>query len=255
MQLALVSDGAVGTGSRFLLPSNKNIGGFAVKALRIAFGLAVAGIAGTACATTTIYDFAGTISLITPGLEPLNGTGFSGSFTYNGPGLGCYTVPPGQQTCLDVVTALQVSFDGFTVTLPDGEGLRGTSVPTNLSGFANASTIQIYSVGNTFTFSHAPGSLVQSVQSLELYFADGTGATFAPGQFPETIDFNSYTAPFNRLFLQTGTGSYLRGEITSLVPSAVPEPATWAMMLIGFGVMGVALRRRRKMATFTQLEQ
>jgi hypothetical protein len=26
--------------------------------------------------------------------------------------------------------------------------------------------------------------------------------------------------------------------------SAVPEPATWAMMIIGFGVAGGALRRR-----------
>ena len=28
--------------------------------------------------------------------------------------------------------------------------------------------------------------------------------------------------------------------------AAVPEPATWAMMLIGFGAMGVAMRRRSK---------
>lgn len=28
--------------------------------------------------------------------------------------------------------------------------------------------------------------------------------------------------------------------------SAVPEPATWAMMLLGFGAMGVAIRRRRR---------
>ncbi|HWJ59374.1 MAG TPA: PEPxxWA-CTERM sorting domain-containing protein [Sphingomicrobium sp.] len=27
--------------------------------------------------------------------------------------------------------------------------------------------------------------------------------------------------------------------------AAVPEPATWAMMLIGFGAMGWSIRRRR----------
>lgn len=32
----------------------------------------------------------------------------------------------------------------------------------------------------------------------------------------------------------------------SATPGAVPEPATWAMMLIGFGAMGTALRRSRR---------
>ena len=31
--------------------------------------------------------------------------------------------------------------------------------------------------------------------------------------------------------------------------TAVPEPASWAMMLMGFGAMGVALRRRRRSDT------
>lgn len=30
-----------------------------------------------------------------------------------------------------------------------------------------------------------------------------------------------------------------------VVPSAVPEPATWAMMLLGFGALGLSLRRQR----------
>jgi hypothetical protein len=33
-------------------------------------------------------------------------------------------------------------------------------------------------------------------------------------------------------------------------PSGVPEPATWAMMLLGFGAMGMAIRRGRKPKTF-----
>jgi hypothetical protein len=31
--------------------------------------------------------------------------------------------------------------------------------------------------------------------------------------------------------------------------SAVPEPATWAMMITGFGLLGLAARRRRELAT------
>lgn len=34
---------------------------------------------------------------------------------------------------------------------------------------------------------------------------------------------------------------------------AVPEPATWAMMLTGFAAMGIALRRRRKVKAIRQL--
>ncbi|MGK6323708.1 DUF4394 domain-containing protein [Sphingomonas sp. DT-51] len=35
-------------------------------------------------------------------------------------------------------------------------------------------------------------------------------------------------------------------------PSAVPEPATWAMMILGFGVVGYSLRRRRTTVRFNQ---
>jgi hypothetical protein len=35
------------------------------------------------------------------------------------------------------------------------------------------------------------------------------------------------------------------GSGTGTVTAAVPEPGTWAMMLLGFGAIGVAMRRRR----------
>lgn len=51
-------------------------------------------------------------------------------------------------------------------------------------------------------------------------------------------------------FTLTAAGGY--GEFDNLtltsaraVSAAVPEPATWAMMLIGFGGIGVAMRRRK----------
>jgi hypothetical protein len=49
--------------------------------------------------------------------------------------------------------------------------------------------------------------------------------------------------------LSRGTGHY-GGDLT-FTPS-VPEPATWAMMLLGFGAIGFQLRRRRTGAALTQ---
>ncbi len=36
-----------------------------------------------------------------------------------------------------------------------------------------------------------------------------------------------------------------RLTLTSASAAAVPEPATWAMMIFGFGIIGYATRRRR----------
>ena len=52
---------------------------------------------------------------------------------------------------------------------------------------------------------------------------------------------------------QLGSGAGLGVRITNNVASppvsgAVPEPGTWAMMLIGFGAIGGALRARRRVA-------
>jgi hypothetical protein len=46
----------------------------------------------------------------------------------------------------------------------------------------------------------------------------------------------------------TGLGSYTLTIAECAVCTAVPEPDTWAMMLIGFGVVGGALRSRRRVA-------
>ncbi|MDO9430985.1 MAG: PEPxxWA-CTERM sorting domain-containing protein [Phenylobacterium sp.] len=48
-----------------------------------------------------------------------------------------------------------------------------------------------------------------------------------------------------------GYGSVVTGKFELLsesVTSAVPEPATWAMMITGFGLAGTAIRRRRMVA-------
>ncbi len=85
------------------------------------------------------------------------------------------------------------------------------------------------------------------------------------GFFPTPVNvsnaaFNNFSglavqsATFNQTTTnQTTTGYNVQargGTITSLsasnVTAAVPEPATWAMMMLGFGGVGYALRRRKQ---------
>jgi hypothetical protein len=56
-----------------------------------------------------------------------------------------------------------------------------------------------------------------------------------------TFDFGG--AKVNRVILSSSQNSF---EVDNLaVSGAVPEPATWAMMIMGFGLAGAAMRARR----------
>jgi hypothetical protein len=50
----------------------------------------------------------------------------------------------------------------------------------------------------------------------------------------------NFTSPTSQLYLNTQGYS-----AAVVIPGSVPEPATWAMMLLGFGAIGFAVRRRR----------
>ena len=70
-----------------------------------------------------------------------------------------------------------------------------------------------------------------------------TGLSGAEGAFidPLTGDFLFST------FGSTNSLFVIKGFVVPPTP-AVPEPATWAMMLAGFGIVGAALRQRRRNA-------
>jgi hypothetical protein len=85
-----------------------------------------------------------------------------------------------------------------------------------------------------------------------IHFGNGSGVGNSTGFF----EFN-FTSPVNGISLNipgsSGVVLYLT-QTPPPPPSSVPEPATWAMMLLGFGAAGVAMRRgRRKAKLLSQL--
>ena len=100
------------------------------------------------------------------------------------------------------------------------------------------------------TFSSASPFFMTFFSSLSGFFDN---AAFVTNGFSGTLSVTgntlTFAAPqFDSVGTRTSIISFAGGN-----PGAVPEPATWAMMLMGFGAMGVALRRRRKLTHIAQL--
>jgi PEP-CTERM motif-containing protein len=65
----------------------------------------------------------------------------------------------------------------------------------------------------------------------------------APGEGLEPV------SPDNVYEITRYTGTQI---VASVAEGGVPEPATWAMMLVGFGAIGMAMRRNRRRAVLMQ---
>lgn len=79
------------------------------------------------------------------------------------------------------------------------------------------------------------------------------------GSWSTTITLNSadpltlYSFAFsttggNLVFTENGPSDQQGNILDNITLSAVPEPATWALMITGFGLVGSTLRRRRAVA-------
>lgn len=118
---------------------------------------------------------------------------------------------------------------------------------TGFSFFYSSSTAATV---NVYDGLNATGNLLGSLNLVSQYndncvgdpsgpFCNWTAVGVAFGGAAMSIDFGG-TAN------QTGFDNVTFGSDR---PGAIPEPATWAMMITGFGMAGAVLRRRRQVAT------
>jgi hypothetical protein len=114
-----------------------------------------------------------------------------------------------------------VNFDAVAILLPAGGSFVDVLLPT-----AQAPTAL-----STVTFS---GSTLTAVIPLSMLPTNG----FAPSQY------------LYNLWPRDGLNTSDNGQIADFAPNAssftanVPEPGVWAMMVLGFGLLGAVLRRR-----------
>ena len=69
--------------------------------------------------------------------------------------------------------------------------------------------------------------------------------------FYDAGGFTSASINLSSLFLNQGLSHIDVFDTTT--PGGVPEPGTWALMLLGFGAAGVAIRRSRRKALLAQI--
>ncbi|WP_308430100.1 PEPxxWA-CTERM sorting domain-containing protein, partial [Polymorphobacter multimanifer] len=83
-------------------------------------------------------------------------------------------------------------------------------------------------------------------------YASGVGQITAAGHYNTSFVFNSNQFPskdivIDRVFAIRTTD--MADVIIPPTPSFVPEPTTWAMLVLGFGLVGTSLRRRATLQT------
>ncbi|WP_282947527.1 MULTISPECIES: PEPxxWA-CTERM sorting domain-containing protein [unclassified Sphingopyxis] len=143
--------------------------------------------------------------------------------------------------------------DGARWITPNGDGTLNQPVGTatystvfTLSQIATAATL----TGNFWSDNRVTQILLNGIAiynngSSASQFGGGTGV-------PLNISTNLLAGANTLSFLvqndsgTSGPGSNPAGLRVSAVFSAVPEPGTWMLMLLGFGAVGFSMRRRQK---------
>ena len=133
---------------------------------------------------------------------------------------------------------------GYSGTLP-GNNTHYLTIPGNASA-------KLTSLAGLKTFSFYMGS-ADTYNSIRFKGANGFDVTLNGGQFTQgyvgqswswgkRVNFDFGADRVTEVILSSSGNSF---EVDSFAVTAVPEPATWAMMIMGFGVAGALLRRRQ----------
>lgn len=215
------------------------------RVLMTAFASAALGLAATPALADAPGGFAGGV------VDPCSAIYVNGAIACQGYyGGNLITGTTGSATTADELAIINLLLNGTAST--------SDSTPTNNTGAYNPpyTTLDYDTVLGALT--DLNGSATLNFGSLNL-----SGLVILGAHFGNNIDsdVNNVTAFWlinlgstttNTITLSNGAGSSNAQIFATGQP--VPEPATWAMMLLGFGGIGMAMRRsRRRNATLMQI--
>jgi hypothetical protein len=109
---------------------------------------------------------------------------------------------------------------------------------------AAALTVLDTNIPSSLAFSYSPATRVLQFATVGTAFS----CDLDPGQFCSTIRLADIVAPVPTFVGQGVEGGAWQARAITLGKPAVPEPASWALMIAGFGLVGATLRRRASAA-------
>jgi PEP-CTERM motif-containing protein len=123
-----------------------------------------------------------------------------------------------------------------------------SALPLSLGNFADATVFR-------FTFTALTPELltINHDDGVSLFLAGTENLTNSNNLLPLSAS-SPTTASISTVFIQPGVYDLWYAEVNGLPAvlqaSAVPEPSTWAMMLLGFAGLGFAFRQSRRKVSF-----
>jgi hypothetical protein len=223
--------------------------------MKFSMAIAAAAIALTALPATAVQVFSTSYDMINGGGQTSGGSSNYWDLSYSGSGAASVDGAALSGGSGDLTDGYVPPVYWYAVESPAG---TGPYVGWNQVGQANP----------VITFHFAPGTTVTGlnvfvdnttfggVWAPQTILIDGVNTAFSAPSFGTIgwINFTglNLTGSSHTLELRQYAGKWqFVGEVTfdGSVTAGVPEPASWALMISGFGLIGTALRRRREILT------